>query len=217
MTSMEIKGTVIVTGANGGLGSAFVERLLQSKPSNQYGIFTVRGLTDQSSGTLEKLLSSSSFPHSIVPLDLTSLSAVREFAEDVNSRVTTVQIPQIRAVVLNAAWQTFDGKIHYTKDGIETTFAVDYLSNFLLVLLLLKSMDPEKGRIVFVSSFTHDTSHYMNSAFVSEKLIYRDPELIAHPDCEDKKGEEWVQGMRRYALSKMLLIMFMYKSFVNLD
>jgi hypothetical protein len=57
----------------------------------------------------------------------------------------------------------------------------------------------------------------MNSAFVSEKLIYRDPELIAHPDCEDKKGEEWVQGMRRYALSKMLLIMFMYKSFVNLD
>jgi NAD(P)-dependent dehydrogenase (short-subunit alcohol dehydrogenase family) len=102
MTSRETKGTVIVTGANGGLGSAYVERLLQSKPSNQYGIFTVRGLTAQSSGTLEKLLSSSSYPHSTVPLDLTSLSAVREFADDINSRVTTGKIPQIRAVVLNA-------------------------------------------------------------------------------------------------------------------
>ena len=217
MISVETKGTVIVTGANGGLGSALVERLLQSKPSNQYGIFTVRGLTAQSSGTLENLLSSSSFPHSIVPLDLTSLSAVREFADDINTRVTTGKIPQIRAVVLNAGWQTFDGKIHYTKDGIETTFAVDYLSNFLLVLLLFKSMDHEKGRIVFVSSFTHDTSHYMNSAFVSEKFIYRDPELIAHPDYQDKKGEEWMQGMRRYALSKMLLIMFMYKPLLDLN
>ena len=103
------------------------------------------------------------------------------------------------------------------EDGIETTFAINYLSNFILVLLLLKSMDTEKGRIVFVSSFTHDTSHYMNSAFVSDKLIYRDPELIAYPDYQDKKGEEWVQGMRRYALSKLLLIMFMYKPLLNLD
>jgi len=142
MTSTETKGTIIVTGANGGLGGAFVERLLQPEPSNQQGIFTIRALTAESSGTLEKLLSSSNFRHSIVALDLTSLSAVREFASDINSQVSTGKVPKIRAIVLNAAWQTFDGKIHYTKGGIEMTFAINYLSNFLLVLLLLKSMDP---------------------------------------------------------------------------
>jgi len=187
MTPTEPIGTVIIAGANGGLGSAFVERLLRSDFTNQYGIFTVRNLTAQSSGTLDGILSSSNLLHSIVPIDLTNLSAVRNFAQDVNSHVSTGQIPKIRALVLNAAWQTFDGTIHYTEGGIEATFAINHLSNYLLVLILLKSMDREKGRIVFVSSFTHDTSHYMNGAFVFDKLIFRDPDLVAHPDYLDRR------------------------------
>lgn len=44
---------------------------------------------------------------------------------------------------------------HYSKEGFEETFAVNRLSHFLLVNLLLDRMDKD-GRIVFVSSGTHD-------------------------------------------------------------
>lgn len=200
-------GTVIVTGANGGLGSAFVQNLLST---SYHGIFTVRGLSDQSSGRLKQILSLTSMSHAIVSLDLGSLAAVRAFAEDINAKVSNGEIPRIRALVLNAGMQSFHG-IKYTTDGIETTFAVNYLANFLLVLLLLKSMDPEKGRIVTISSWSHDTSFYMN-VHVTDKLVFRDPEVMAYPDYEDKKGEDWPAGMRRYGLSKLCLLMFVYPS-----
>jgi len=199
-------GTVIVTGANGGLGSAFVQKLL---PTSYHGIFTVRGLTAQSSGTLKEILASTSMSHAIVPLDLGSLVAVRAFAEDINSQVSSGKIPKIRALVLNAGLQTFHG-VKYTGGGIETTFAVNYLANFLLVLLLLKSMDMERGRIVAVSSWSHDTSYYMNT-FVTDKLVFRDPEVMAHPDYEDKEGNYWPAGMRRYGLSKLCMLLFVYR------
>ena len=160
MTSAETKGTVVVTGANSGLGSAFVERLLPSEPSNQYGIFTVGGLTAQSSSKLEKLLSSSNFPHSIVPLDLTSLSAVREFAEHISSRVSTGHVPENPSTSVECGMANIR-----RKDTLCERWNINYLLNFVLVLLLLKGMDTETGSTVFVSSFTHNTSHYMNSAF----------------------------------------------------
>ena len=198
-------GTVILTGANGGLGSAFAQTLLST---SYHGIFTVRALTPPSSGTLKRILASTSMSHEIVPLDLGSLSAVRRFAENINSRVSSGKIPKIRVLVLNAAMQSFHG-VKYTVDGIETTWGVNYLANFLLVLLLLESMDPENGRIIAVSSWTHDTSFYLNR-FVTDKLVFRDPEVMAHPDYEDKKGDYWPAGMRRYGLSKLCMLMFVY-------
>ena len=141
-TTIMASGTVIVTGANGGLGNAFAQKLLSTA---YHGIFTVRAHTPQSSGTLKKILASTSMSHAIVPLDLGSLTAVRAFADDVNSKVSSGKIPKIRALVLNAAQQTFHG-VQYTSGGIETTFGINYLANFLLVLLLLKSVDPEGGK-----------------------------------------------------------------------
>jgi NAD(P)-dependent dehydrogenase (short-subunit alcohol dehydrogenase family) len=55
---------------------------------------------------------------------------------------------------LNDAGNTSDQT--FANEGLESNFAVNYLSNFLLVLLLLQSMDKENERIVIVSSLTHD-------------------------------------------------------------
>jgi len=203
-----MEGTVIVTGANGGLGSAFVKQFINGSYP-YYGVYTVRIRSPQSSGALESILASTQKPHQVMTLDLSSLSAVRAFAAEINEQVAAGKIPKIRTVVLNAAVQLVKG-VTFTTDGIETTFAVNYLANFLLVLLLLKSMDTEKGRVVMVSSFTHDPEYYMNSYFAKEKLVFKNPEIMAKPVEEDKKGDEWGTGMRRYARSKLLLLMFMY-------
>lgn len=206
MTTKDIKGTILITGANGGLATAFIDQLIETNLP-YLGVFTVRGNSAQSSAALRKLVSNAYFPHSILTLDLDDLASVRNFAKDINSKVSGQKLPKIRALILNAAIQTFKG-VTYTKDGIEMAFGVNYLANFLLILLLLESMDPEMGRIVIVSSFTHDPEYRYNSNFATDKIVFKSPEVMAHP--QEEKGDQWAYGMRRYGLSKLLMLMFMY-------
>lgn len=42
-----------------------------------------------------------------------------------------------------------------THDGYEMSWQVNYLSNLILVLMLLESMDKENGRIMIISSWSH--------------------------------------------------------------
>jgi NAD(P)-dependent dehydrogenase (short-subunit alcohol dehydrogenase family) len=60
----------------------------------------------------------------------------------------------MRALVLHASIQIY-GPPEFTPDGIESAFAVNYLANFLLVPLLLKSMDREhEARLTHKQQFT---------------------------------------------------------------
>lgn len=96
--------------------------------------------------------------HDILPLNLANLASVRSFAERINDRVRHGSLPPIRALVLNAGWQ--EQTTHtLTGDGFDASFQVNYLSQFLLTLLLLRSMDKTRGRIVVLGSWTHDTAH----------------------------------------------------------
>jgi NAD(P)-dependent dehydrogenase (short-subunit alcohol dehydrogenase family) len=205
---MGSSGTILITGANGGLGSAFIKALINSSYSSSYrGVFTVRSASPDSSGGLHQIVDGTSLDYSITPLDLSDLNSVRTFAKSINDKVASGEIPRIRALVLNAAIQTHRGPM-YSKDNLEINFAVNYLAKFLLVLLLLQSMDLEWGRIVIVSSFTHDPAVSYNSSFAKEKLMWKDVETMARQHVDDK-GDEWAAGMRRYARSKLLMLMFM--------
>ena len=212
-----LKGSILVTGSNGGLGTAFVSKLLKSPKASEYrGIYMVRNPTTATA--LHNVLKQApkKHQHEILALDLGSLEAIRITAEDINARVTKGTLEPIRVLVLNAAVQ-FSGPNslkpqHFTSDGFESSFAVNYLANFLLVLLLLQSMDKEHGRIVMISSFTHDPDcSWNNQMHLYEgeyRTIYSDTEAIS-------KGIEYTDdsykaGMRRYAGSKLLLLMFMY-------
>lgn len=206
------KGSFIVTGCNGGLGKAVVADFLQSRNATSYkGQFAVRKPSTATS--LQAVLAKSplSKDHDIITIDLSTLSSVRASAKDINDRVNSGRIPPIRALLLNAALQHVRGQT-FTDDGLESNFAVNYLANFLLVLLLLPSMDKEMGRIVFISSWTHDPAHLMNGFIKEEshKTILNDPHDLAKPKENDKAGDEYNAGMRRYGMSKALMIMWMY-------
>ena len=209
------KGSFIVTGCNRGLGKAIVANFLHSPNATSYkGQFAVRNPSTATS--LQAILTTSSLAqaHEIIAIDLSNLSSVRKSASDINERVKSGQIPPIRALVLNAAIQHVNGQT-FTDDSLESNFAINYLANFLLALLLLPSMDKEKGRIVFVSSWTHDPAHPLCSSYAkdqSHKTILNDPYDLAKPKKADKTGDEYNAGMRRYGMSKTLMVLWMYVS-----
>ena len=206
------KGSFIVTGCNGGLGTAIVSDFLHSSNATSYkGQFGVRNPSTATS--LQAILAASSLAqiHEIIAIDLSNLSSVRKSACDINERVKSGQIPPIRTLALIAAMQHVNGQT-FTDDGLESHFAINYLASFLLVLLLLPSMDKEKGRIVFTSSWMHDPAHPLNGSIKDEshKTILNDPYDLAKPKEADKTGDEFNAGLRRYGMSKTLMVLWMY-------
>lgn len=78
-------GTILLTGANGGLGSAIGACILSSPELANYhtGIYTVRDATTAS--TLQATLKSAppEHAHKVLDLELTSLAKFRAFAKDI--------------------------------------------------------------------------------------------------------------------------------------
>ncbi len=143
-------------------------------------------------------------------------------AKKLNERVATGELPRIQLLLLIAGAMflshTAKDGISYTNDGIESTFAVNYLANFLLVLLLLRSMDDSFARIIFIGSTSHDPSFLSNqSAFTKPetKIMMKgaegveDVEWVAKAKEKIEKGDEYMATVRRYGRSKLCMTMFM--------
>lgn len=150
-----LKGSILLTGANGGLGTAIVDAVV-SRPelAGCHGIYTVRDAATATAlqGALGR---NKSHGHDILSLDLSDLESVRQTAATVNAKVSAGEIPRIRAMILTAARREVQGQTR-TESGLDITFACNYLGHWLLVLLLLQSMEPGSGRIVVLSSAVHE-------------------------------------------------------------
>ncbi|KAI0386308.1 putative short-chain dehydrogenase [Hypomontagnella monticulosa] len=219
------KGTVLVTGANGGLGSAIANQVAsQPKFANYHGIYTVRDA--KSAPSLGSILSENpSHPSDIVSLDLANLESVREAAESINARVAAGATPPIHTLILNAGFQDF-GKQQWTDDGLDMTFSANYLGHWLLTLLLLQSMDKESGRIIIVGSQSHDPYDKRNEetqAFDEEryKTVVHDEasfEGIAKGTWSSAQEDpSWRSGYRRYGAAKLFSIMMIHELQRRLD
>lgn len=212
------KGTVLITGANGGLGSAFVEQFQKSPYASEYrGIYTVRDASK--AADLQRVLSKapSSSVHEVVELDLGSLEKVREVAGEINRKVADGTWEPIRTLILNAVFQEANNDTlvprSRTQDGFESAFGINYLSNYLLTLMLLQSMDREAGRIVVVSSWTHDGFDKRNDGLPvfrkeSQRELYSFNTRELAEGVSYDKDDGWSAGMRRYGTSKLLLVLF---------
>lgn len=157
------KGTIILSGANGGLGNAVVRRILSQPELRSYhGVYAVR---DASSATaLHSILESDQghdsehqrhHTNDVISLDLAQLDSVRRTAAAINERVKSADLPPIRALILNAAYLEFEQQT-WTDEGFDTAFAVAYLGHWLLAMLLLESLDRGHGRIVVIGSSAHE-------------------------------------------------------------
>ncbi|KAI1416650.1 putative short-chain dehydrogenase [Hypoxylon sp. FL1857] len=212
---MSIKGTIVLTGANGGLGLGVVRKIV-SRPElvAYHGLYAVRNAS--SSQRLRSVLAGAAagpHPHDIVSLDLTRLDAVRDIATTINARVAAGEIPPIRALILNAAYLEFEEQT-WTAEGFDTSFAATYLGHWLLTLMLLQSMDRDYGRILVIGSSAHDTQDTRNNAggqYVEKKwytIFHDDTEPIAKGTWSSTKEDPSFRGgYRRYGAAKLCQVM----------
>ncbi|KAG9228101.1 dehydrogenase/reductase [Amylocarpus encephaloides] len=132
-----------------------------------------------------------------IPIDLGSLTSVREFAKS----YAVANHPPLIALVANAGLQ-FPFEINYTTDGYESTFGVNHVGHALLLHLLTPFMVPET-RITFTASGTHDPAQ---SAMGFPIANYTNPEDLAHPSPASIAAIK--DGRVRYSTSKLINVLF---------
>ncbi|XP_077218460.1 short-chain dehydrogenase TIC 32, chloroplastic-like [Tasmannia lanceolata] len=175
--------TAIITGATSGIG-AETARVMAKR-----GARLILPARNMKAAQEAKDRIGAEFPESeilVMNLDLSSLSSVRNFV----SHFESLQLP-LNLLINNAG--KFSHGHALSEDGIEMTFATNYLGHFLLTRLLLKKMIDTaestgiQGRIVNVSSSIHGW-------FSGDGIRYL--ELIT-------RKKSYYDATRAYALSKL--------------
>jgi len=188
--------TVVITGGAGGLGWE-TARAIASADGGWRVVLVDRdqARAEAAAARLEKETGGRAVP---VKVDLASLEEVRRFARE----LPELGLPPVHGLVCNAGVSHSEGGLHYTRDGYEETFAVNYLAHFVLVRELLPHL-AKQARIVFVSSATHDPEQSTGAPAPR----YADVETLVHPAGGTSKEE----GRRRYTTSKLCIIMAVYE------
>ena len=201
--------TVIITGANSGLGYSCAEAIARSG-KDWHIIIASRNLS-RVEEAVRTLIAETEYPHvEGMALDLASLASVRQFVQDFISG----ERPPLQAIVCNAGLQVVSDTL-YTEDGFEMTFGVNHLGHFLLVNLLLPQLSDGvavrpvglRSRIVFVSSDTHNPD--ANTGMPHPQ--YQDAKLLAFPANNDNDTDIGNTGRTRYTTSKLCNIFCAYE------
>ncbi|KAJ6110901.1 hypothetical protein N7486_003136 [Penicillium sp. IBT 16267x] len=209
-----MEGTVIITGATGSVAIEAVQQLLSSHPHLTI-IGTVRNATKPSKNS--QLLRLESIGQQYLErrlilenVDLNSLKDVRSFADGISGQVTAGELPAISAIICNAFTWSLERGQQFSLDHYESTFQVNHLAHYLLVLKLLRSMNRKSGRIIMLGSEVHDPRHRNPLSGMGASLpTDGNLEELIKPG-PDSPGTEHDMGWRRYANSKLANVMFMH-------
>ena len=168
--------TVIVTGANGGLGVEICKHLLRLRAEKIILACRSQVRGDAAKQQLESFFGCKPGIIEVWELDLESPSSIKKFAE----RANTLQ--RVDVVINNAGIQTPDFKVVY---GTERTLAVNAIATFLLILQLLPKLKETARNFdttphcTIVSSALYDVAKYPEKHDDDLFAWYRDP---AHVD-----------------------------------
>jgi retinol dehydrogenase-14 len=138
--------TFLVTGATSGLGEAIATQL------GERGVRVIVGARTPERGRAAAERIRSRVPDAdlrVVAADLSLMRQVRALAYEVLDST-----PRLEGLILNAAVARSD--LVLTDEGIETNFATNHLSSFLLTHLLLRLLrSSAPARVIAVSSSVH--------------------------------------------------------------
>jgi len=184
--------TYIVTGGNSGLGFECARSL--SQLSDATVILACRDIL-KGDEAAEKLRPSVG-DIKVLALDLSSFESIRKFTTDFKE----MNLPPLRALICNAGLQEV-ATPSKTKEGFESTFAVNHLGHFLLSQLMLPQIS-QNGRIIFVASDAHDPNE--KTGIPAPRYVNADQ--VAHDFEPGMKA-----GQRRYSTSKLCNIYCTYE------
>ena len=171
----------MVTGANSGIGKATALALAQMGATV---VMVCRDPVKGEEARSEITTKSGNNAVDLLQADLSSQQSIRQLFENVQQHYTYLH------VLINNAGATFPRR-RESVDGLEMTFAVNYLAPFLLTNLLLdmfKASAP--ARIVNVSSNSHEAG-YIKLDNLQSKNPYR--------------------SMKVYGQSKLAVVLFTYE------
>lgn len=149
-TIQMVTKTAVVTGSSSGIGLAAAKELTSK---GWHVIIAARSFSKAEIAAKTEGLPVGSY--TVMPLDLASLSSVRQFVAQLDS-----QPRQINALVCNAAvWYPRDTSPRLTADGYEEHVGTNHLAHFLLASLMVQKLKPADNydpRIVFLGTDTHN-------------------------------------------------------------
>ena len=187
--------TILITGANRGIGFEAVKRLIPfgchiiigcRRPKEAYKIIEkcVENIKESNE------ISESEFgTFECIELNVASMNSVRNFASKIIERECSVNVLVNNAGVMFGPYET-------TEDGLEKQMATNYFGHFLLTSLLLPVLKSSaetssvKSRVINVAS----CAHFAGSWF----------------DLNDLNAKQYYSAYQTYANSKAAQIMFTY-------
>ena len=137
--------TVIITGANSGIGKQAAMQLLEK------GCQVILACRNPEKGQalLNEISSSGTYSAECMQVDMSLQKSVRSFAEKVRNKYDHVDVLIHNAAIFNVTQKTRE----LTSEGIETVWATNHVGPVLLTGLLLDLLrKSENGRILTVAS-----------------------------------------------------------------
>lgn len=184
----ECMKTVIITGANSGLGFETAKKIAKNKSFRV--ILACRNLT-KGSDAMQKIKKETENENvKLMELNTASFKSIRKFAVAYEQS----GYGSIYALLCNAGVSGTHTGI--TEDGFDVIFQTNHLGHFLLVNLLLPDIS-EDGLIFVTSSDMHDSP--------MKKMSWNGTEILAHPDIALAKDNI------RYSYSKLCNLYFTYE------
>lgn len=176
---------VVVTGATSGIGLTVAEKMAEAGPF-VIGVGRSPERNDRAVSSILKAVPDARVTYLLA--DLSSQAQVRRLAGEIRETLTKAGFSQLDVLVNNAGVYMIRRVL--TEDGIEMTFAVNFLAGFLLTHELLDWLARAKGRVLMSSSYSHRTT----------------------PLCLNRVVHPWPHlGVIAYKRSKLSDVLFAYE------